>query len=146
MPVTLTSGKSSCNLLNITEAELPRADVKNLSKAEMLSLFETHGLAIEKCETTEMPQRLENWLALTRTPEPIQRKIKERMRSELAGGEKNRLFSLCGEWNHLFQPKMAAADGKKAVAKPAWPAAVQMNATYPPPAFASRECPDSLLD
>ena len=31
---------------------------------------------------------------------------------------------------------MAAADWKKAVAKPAWPAAVQMNATYPPPAFA----------
>lgn len=31
---------------------------------------------------------------------------------------------------------MAAADWKKAVAKPAWPAAVQMNAAYPPPAFA----------
>lgn len=137
-------------MLRKTEDEIETlrdpSHVKNLSKAEMLSLFETHGLAVEKCETTEMPQRLENWLALTRTPEPIQRKIKERMRSELAGGEKNRLFSLCGEWNHLFQPKMAAADGKKAVAKPAWPAAVQMNATYPPPAFASRECPDSLLD
>lgn len=54
--------------------------VKNLSKAEMLNLFCIHKLAIEKCETTEMSQRLEDWLALTQTPEIICRKIKECMR------------------------------------------------------------------
>ena len=113
MPVTLTSGKSSCNLLNITEAELPRADVKNLSKAEMLSLFETHGLAIEKCETTEMPQRLENWLALTRTPEPIQRKIKERMRSELAGGEKTGFSPYVENGTICFNQKWLLLMGRK---------------------------------
>ena len=102
------------------ETQRDPSHVKNLSKAEMLNLFGTHGLAVEKCETTD------------------------EIRTCRRG--KNRLFSLCGEWNHLFQPKMAAADGKKAVAKPAWPAAVQTNATYPPPAFASGECPCSLLD
>ena len=85
--------------------------VKNLSKTEMLSLFETHGLAIEKCETTEMPQRLENWLALTRTPEPMQRKITERMRSELAGGEKTG-FSPYVE-NGTFNQKWLLLIGRK---------------------------------
>lgn len=113
MPVTLTSGKSSCNLLNITEAELPRADVKNLSKAEMLNLFGTHGLAIEKCETTEMPQRLENWLALTRTPEPIQRKITERMRSELEGGEKTGFSPYVENGTICFNQKWLLLIGRK---------------------------------
>lgn len=40
----------------------------------MLNLFCIHKLAIEKCETTEMSQRLEDWLALTQTPEIICRK------------------------------------------------------------------------
>ena len=62
--------------------------VRNLSKTEMLSLFETHGLAIEKCETTEIPQRLENWLALTRTPDLIREKIRQRMRADVTGNDK----------------------------------------------------------
>ena len=76
--------------------------VKNMSKNEMLELFTSHSLQIEQCETTEIQQKLSNWLALTRTPEPIQQKITERMRSELAGEEKNRIFPLCGEWKNLF--------------------------------------------
>lgn len=87
--------------------------VKNLSKAEMLSLFETHGLAIEKCETTEMPQRLENWLALTRTPEPIQRKITERMRSELAGGEKTGFSPYVENGTICFNQKWLLLMGRK---------------------------------
>ena len=93
------------------ETQRDPAHVKNLSKTEMLSLFETHGLAIEKCETTEMPQRLENWLALTRTPEPMQRKITERMRSELAGGEKTG-FSPYVE-NGTFNQKWLLLIGRK---------------------------------
>ena len=44
MPATLTSGKSSCNLLNITEAELPRAVTKDTATMAILiflSLFTT---------------------------------------------------------------------------------------------------------
>ena len=93
------------------ETQRDPSHVKNLSKTEMLSLFETHGLAIEKCETTEMPQRLENWLALTRTPEPMQRKITERMRSELAGGEKTG-FSPYVE-NGTFNQKWLLLIGRK---------------------------------
>ena len=62
--------------------------VKNMSKNEMLELFTAHSLQIEQCETTEIQQKLNNWLALTRTPEPIRQKITERMKSELAGKEK----------------------------------------------------------
>ena len=66
--------------------------VKNMSKNEMLELFTSHGLRIEQCETTEIQQRLDSWLALTRTPEPIQQEITERMKSELAGKEKTGFF------------------------------------------------------
>ena len=95
------------------ETQRDPSHVKNLSKAEMLSLFETHGLAIEKCETTEMPQRLENWLALTRTPEPIQRKIKERMRSELAGGEKTGFSPYVENGTICFNQKWLLLIGRK---------------------------------
>ena len=70
------------------ETQRDPSHVKNLSKTEMLSLFETHGLAIEKCETTEIPQRLENWLALTRTPDLIREKIRQRMRADVTGNDK----------------------------------------------------------
>ena len=48
--------------------------VKNMSKNEMLELFTAHSLQIEECETTKIQQKLNNWLALTRTPETIQQK------------------------------------------------------------------------
>ena len=95
------------------ETQRDPSHVKNLSKTEMLSLFETHGLAIEKCETTEMPQRLENWLALTRTPEPIQRKITERMRSELAGGEKTGFSPYVENGTICFNQKWLLLIGRK---------------------------------
>lgn len=95
------------------ETQRDPSHVKNLSKAEMLSLFETHGLAIEKCETTEMPQRLENWLALTRTPGPIQRKITERMRSELAGGEKTGFSPYVENGTICFNQKWLLMMGRK---------------------------------
>ena len=95
------------------ETQRDPSHVKNLSKTEMLSLFETHGLAIEKCETTEMPQRLENWLALTRTPEPIQRKITERMRSELAGGEKTGFSPYVENGTICFNQKWLLMMGRK---------------------------------
>ena len=95
------------------ETQRDPSHVKNLSKTEMLSLFETHGLAIEKCETTEMPQRLENWLALTRTPELIQWKITERMRSELAGGEKTGFSPYVENGTICFNQKWLLLIGRK---------------------------------
>ena len=84
------------------ETQRDPSHVKNLSKTEMLSLFETHGLAIEKCETTEIPQRLENWLALTRTPDLIREKIRQRMRADVTGNDKTGLFSISQKQRHLF--------------------------------------------
>ena len=95
------------------ETQRDPSHVKNLSKAEMLNLFGTHGLAIEKCETTEMPQRLENWLALTRTPELIQWKITERMRSELAGGEKTGFSPYVENGTICFNQKWLLLIGRK---------------------------------
>ena len=87
--------------------------VKNMSKNEMLELFAAHGLRIEQCETTEIQQKLNNWLALTRTPEPIQQKITERMRSELAGEEKTGFSPYVENGNICFNQKWLLLIGRK---------------------------------
>ena len=62
--------------------------VKNLSKNEMLTLFASHDIKVELCENTRIKQKLDNWLALTKTPRSVQQEIRERMRAELSGAEK----------------------------------------------------------
>ena len=95
------------------ETQRDPSHVKNLSKTEMLSLFETHGLAIEKCETTEIPQRLENWLALTRTPDLIREKIRQRMRADVTGNDKTGFFPYLKNNDIFFNQKWVLAIGKK---------------------------------
>lgn len=87
--------------------------VKNLSKAEMLSLFETHGLAVEKSETTKIPQRLENWLALTQTPDPIREKIRLRMQADITGHDKTGFSPYLKDSDIFFNQKWVLTIGKK---------------------------------
>ena len=87
--------------------------VKNMSKNEMLELFTAHSLQIEECETTKIQQKLNNWLALTRTPEPIQQKITERMRSELAGKEKTGFSPYVENGKICFNQKWLLLIGRK---------------------------------
>ena len=95
------------------ETQRDPSHVKNLSKTEMLSLFETHGLAIEKCETTEMPQRLENWLALPQTPDPIRKKIRQRMQADITGHDKTGFSPYLKNNDIFFNQKWVLAIGKK---------------------------------
>lgn len=60
--------------------------VRNLSRDEMLALYAWHGLAVTCCETAPIPVDLQNWLALTGTPETVCREITNRMEAELHGG------------------------------------------------------------
>ena len=62
--------------------------VRNLSRAEMLALYQTHGLSVECCEVVKMPLVLQNWLDHTQTPQEVQTEIVRRMEREIAGGEK----------------------------------------------------------
>lgn len=62
--------------------------IRNLSKAEMQTLYRTHGLELTCCETTPMPINLQNWLDHTATPQDVQEQIKSRMAQELHGGPK----------------------------------------------------------
>ena len=89
--------------------------VKNLSKAEMLSLFETHGLAVEKSETTEMPQRLENWLALTQTPATIHEKIRQRMQADITGHDKTGFSPYLKNNDIFFNHKWGLTIGRKGI-------------------------------
>lgn len=72
------------------EIEMMRdpSHVKTLSQTELLALYQNDNFSIAKCETTKMPHNLENWLAFTRTPEDIRKKIRQRMQAELDGQAK----------------------------------------------------------
>ena len=106
-------------LLRKTEDEIETqrdpSHVKNLSKAEMLSLYEKHGLAIEKCKTTEMPQRLENWLALTQTPAAIREKIRQRMQADITGHDKTGFSPYLKNNDIFFNHKWVLTIGRKGI-------------------------------
>lgn len=66
--------------------------VRNLSKDEMVRLFEDKGLSIEVDDVTPMPMMLENWLELTKTPEDDRTWIRTLMDAEIDGGEKTGFY------------------------------------------------------
>ena len=78
--------------LRATEDEIERlrdmSHIRNLSKEEIDNLFMENGLTIEKSEVKEIEQHLTRWLALTKTPEDIQKDITKRMQEDLQGGVK----------------------------------------------------------
>ena len=66
--------------------------VRNLSRVEMILLFSTHGLRVEKCETTKIRQDLTSWMTLTKTPKTTQEDIVRKMEEDLSGGEKTGFY------------------------------------------------------
>ena len=62
--------------------------VRNLSRAEMLSLYRESGLTVSCCETVRIPMILQSWLEHTKTPSDIQTHIVSQMKSELSGNKK----------------------------------------------------------
>lgn len=87
--------------------------VKSMSINEMLNLFAAHNFSVEKCQKTEMKQKLKNWLALTKTPEQIQAEITERMKNDMSGKEKTG-FSPYMEDNEIcFHQRWVLIIGRK---------------------------------
>ena len=82
--------------LRETEDEIERmrdpSHVRNLSREEMLTLYRENGLTVTLCDEIPTRQVLKNWMALTHTPEAVQRQITARMENELAGSEKTGFF------------------------------------------------------
>ena len=87
--------------------------VRNMSKAEITSLFTANGLSVKKCETTEMQQKLKSWLALTKTPESIQRDITKRMQADISGKEKTGFSPYMEDEDIFFNKKWVLIVGKK---------------------------------
>ena len=114
------------DLLRNTEDEIEAlrdpSHVKNLSKAEMRGLFAAHSVALQKCETTHMKQRLTNWLALTRTPERLQKEITARMMAELNNGEKTGFSPYMEDGAICFNQKWVLLVGVKQKPESAGPA------------------------
>mgnify|MGYP005758670707 CR=1 FL=1 len=90
-----------------------QSHVRNLSKSEMLNLYKTNGIEVEKCETTEMPQSLENWLALTQTPEHVREDVRKRMKVDINGQDKTGFFPYIKNGEIFFNQKWVLIVGKK---------------------------------
>ena len=77
--------------LRNTEDKIERLRVpshmRNLSRAEMLALYQTHDLPVECCEAVK-PAVLQKWLDHTQTPKEVQMDIVQQMEREITGGEK----------------------------------------------------------
>lgn len=77
--------------LRNTEDKIDRLRVpshmRNLSRAEMLALYQTHDLPVECCEAVK-PAVLQKWLGHTQTPQEVQMDIVRQMEREITGGEK----------------------------------------------------------
>lgn len=87
--------------------------VKKLSKSEMLNLFMAHNLTVQTCETTEIRQRLDNWLALTKTPGPVQKEINERMLADMENKEKTGFSPYMADQTICFNQKWVLTVGIK---------------------------------
>ncbi len=61
---------------------------RTLSEAELSALFTQARLTITTQELTDLDVRLEEWLDVTKNDAAVADEIRERMRTELAGGEK----------------------------------------------------------
>ncbi len=84
--------------------------VKNLSRSELTAFYKESGLTLSACETTNMRQHLQNWLALTQTPSEVRACITSRMRADLSGGEKTGFFP------YILEAADAAGDADRASA------------------------------
>lgn len=62
--------------------------MRNRSRAELLDLYDKHGIAVVKNEITQLPVSLDAWMALTDTPPDVCQKIRALMDGELSGGDK----------------------------------------------------------
>ena len=87
--------------------------VRNLSQGEMKALFAAYGLSVIKCEPADIRQRLKSWLALTKTPERIQKEITERMQADINGGGKNGFFPFFKRGGICFDQRWVMLIGKK---------------------------------
>ena len=103
--------------LRETEDKIERmrdpSHVRNMSKAEMTNLFTAFDLSIQKCETTEIQQRLNRWLALTKTPENIQREITRQMLTDISGGQKTGFSPYMEKDDICFNQKWVLIIGRK---------------------------------
>ena len=78
--------------------------VRNLSRAEMLALYQTHDLSVECCEVVK-PAVLQKWLDHTQKPQEVQMDIVRQMEREITGGEK-RLCPLLQRRKDSVRPLM----------------------------------------
>ena len=89
--------------------------VKNLSTEEIQSLFEKYRLELKEKDITEIPQNLQNWMKLTKTPETTQQQIIQRMKNELNGGLKTGFFPYIKDEQIYFNQRWVFISGKKSL-------------------------------
>ena len=86
--------------------------VRNLSKAEMMRLFQKKGLLIVVDDVTRMSVELENWMKLTKIPEDDTARIRSLMDAEINGGDKTGFYPYRTDKGIRFDQKWEMLIGK----------------------------------
>lgn len=87
--------------------------IRNLSREEMVGLFEENGLAVTLSESRSLPVSLTAWMELTRTPEQVRKEIVRRMQAELHGGPQTGFALYQTEEGIFFQQRWLLTIGVK---------------------------------
>lgn len=87
--------------------------VHTLSKDEMMALYRDSALSVSCCETVRMPMILKNWLEHTKTPPEIQMQIKNRMISDINGGDKTGFIPYIHDGEIWFDHRWVLLIGSK---------------------------------
>lgn len=103
--------------LRNTEDEIEKmrdnSHIRNLSRSEMLSLYEKNGIVVKLCEAVKLKTKLENWLELTSTPPEMRDKIRKLMKADIAGGEKTGFYPYVENGEIIYDQRWTMVIGIK---------------------------------
>lgn len=107
------AAKPFCEAKDEIERMRDPSHVRNLTRHEIIGLYEKHGFTVTCCDCNRIPVDLQNWLDLTSTTENVQNQIIEKMKNELRGGDKTGFFPYLDEGRIKFDQKWLFVMGMK---------------------------------
>ena len=120
--------------------------VRNLSRQEILALFEKYGLPVTYCGSRHVPVSLESWLGLTKVPEETGKRIAALMQEDICGGDRTGFEPYRdGDGRICFSQKWLMTVGIKKEQEKVLPGGGRIAGGQEKPVFDRRREPDRVV-
>ena len=120
--------------------------VRNLSRQEILALFEKYGLPVTYCGSRHVPVSLESWLGLTKVPEETGKRIAALMQEDICGGDRTGFEPYRdGDGRICFSQKWLMTVGIKKEQEKVLPGGGRIAGGQEKPVFDRRRKPDPVV-